>query len=104
MNKPWRFRDPDFPDPSDMTPEQRAVYLEAFDAATPKLSSSDKGVVVIVGTMSDMDRGSEGLEAIFYGRPDTPAKMQEEVGKLVRYFTPHIWVWEENSENQQHGT
>lgn len=78
--------DPDLPDPSQLTPEQRELLRRAFDQAMPKLDPATiKGVIVVFGTGSPLDGDAHEL---FMSRPVDPDKAEEEVGKLVRYYEP----------------
>lgn len=54
--EPFYHGDPDFPDPSNLTPEERENILAAWEAATPKLNT-DKPVkhVWVFGTGGEID-------------------------------------------------
>lgn len=85
----WYVGDPDFPSPSQMTPEDRKAYLAAIDLARPRLDHYP-GTVTIFGTGGDFEKGD--LVAIFYGRPETTKKeCEQEVGRLAKYFSAPVW-------------
>lgn len=91
--------DPDL-DRHDTTPEQRKQYQIAFDAAMPKLDSS-KGTVMVFGIGGDMDKGDPEWVAMYRGRPAAAEQMQEEVGRVAKYFTPPLQVWEEIKKGEK---
>lgn len=82
--------DPDL-DHHDMTPEQCKQYQIAFDAAMPKLDST-KGTVLVFGTGGDTDKGDPEWVAMYQSR-QTTEQMQEEVGRIAKYYTLALPIW-----------